>query len=188
MLAKYTDWPRPKQILLVTYNRLQHLGDTLDYGVVGIKRDGASSATKARVVRENDWVLIRASSLAKVAVTRPLRVTGRPIVQDANRGPRSPYPDLLFEEEKESSRLIYQLRIPVTMEGGPRTKPNCVNWDSLSELSIIGRTGKAISEPQQWGRKFTANVIEHPREVRLLLELIVNCTAQEPESAPAEDA
>lgn len=166
-----TAWPTPAQVLLLTYERADHVVTTLDHSVVGIPSDRAS-ITKASRTRIGDWVLIRISELPNFIAGPPARVTGKPIRQ----GPKSPYPDLLWEAEKEQARVLYPLRIPVTFDGSPHTIPGCINWDSLARLQFRGSDGYLIETPHQWGKKFTTNVIENPREVNDLVELIRRCS------------
>jgi hypothetical protein len=164
-------WPTPAQILLLTYERADHLITTLDHSVVGIPSDLAS-ITKASRARIGDWVLIRISELAKFVAGPPARVIGKPLKQ----GPNSAYPDLLWEAEEERGQILYPLRIPVTFDGGPHTKPGCINWESLARLRFRGTDGYLTETPQQWGKKFTTNVIDNPGEVHDLVQLIEQCS------------
>jgi hypothetical protein len=146
-------WHRPKRILLLTYERADHIGTSYDQSVVGVP-DLRASITKARRVFRGDWVLIRASDVPRFVASRPARVTGRPVEQRTG----SSYPDLLWEAEREAGRVLYPLRIPVTFDGGPQTKPGCINWETLAALGFRGKDGFVLETPQQWGKKFTTNI------------------------------
>lgn len=163
-------WPLPKRILLLTYDRLDHLITTVEHSVVGIPADRASK-TKASQVRIGDWVLIRVSTVAEFKSSKPARVVGKAVIQKE----KSQYPDLLWEEEQEQSRVIFPLRIPVTFDGGPQTKSGCVSWEALEALRFRGKDGYLLETRQQWGKKFTTNVIDAPTEVSAFVDLLVRC-------------
>jgi len=165
-----TSWPRPARILLLTYDRADHLVTTADYSVIGIPKDRAS-VTKAKRVRADDWFLIRLSEVAEFRASRPGRITGRGLRQT----PGSPYPNLLWPEEVESSNIVYPFRIPITFEGGPPTKPGCISWTTLIDLGLRGKDGSRLETPQQWGIKFRTNILEDPGEVDSFLKLIARC-------------
>ena len=167
-------WQAPKRILLLTYDRPDHIITTYDHSVVGVPGDRGSQ-TRAGRVRPGDWVMIRLSQIGRFAAARPAMVTGRGSLQ----GLTSPYPALLWEAEKESGRIIYPFRIPVTFEGGPMTKPGCVNWQSLAELRLRGKDGFVLEVPQQWGIKFTTNVLDVPHEVSAFVDLVLRCADAE---------
>jgi hypothetical protein len=167
-----TTWSHPKRILLLTYKRSDHLATTFDNCVVGIP-DHRASITKAKSVRSGDWVLIRLSESGAFAASRPARVAGMPVEQRLG----APYPNLLWPEEVEVGKILFPLRIPVTFEGGPRTRPGCVNFESLSALRLRGKDGYRLDSPQQWGKKFTTNVLDSPNDVAAFVELLLRCAA-----------
>lgn len=93
------------------------------------------------------------------------------------QGSGSKYPDFLWDAEQESSQVIYPFRIPVSFEGGPRTRARCINWQSLAQLQLKGHDGCVLESPQQWGIKFTTNILEAPDQVDAFLALIISCAA-----------
>lgn len=165
-----TAWSPPQRILLLTYDRADHIGPTVDHGVVGVP-DDRGSITRARRVRVNDWVLVRISREAEFRASRPMRVTGRPFLQSEKDG----LPDLLWQAEEEAGRVLYPLRIPVSFAGGPQTRVGCINWETLAALRLRGQGGYVLETPQQWGIKFNTNVLDIPHEVAALTALIERC-------------
>lgn len=53
-----TDWERPKRILLLTYEREDHLITSYKEGVLGVPKD-RGSITKASQAFRGDWALVR---------------------------------------------------------------------------------------------------------------------------------
>ena len=167
-----SSWPKPARILLLTYDRADHISTSYRSSLIGVAGDRAN-ATKLKQMRKDDWVLIRISTFPGFQASRPARIVGKVI--DQRRG--SPYPELLWEEEIETSAIVYPLRIPVSFADGPRTKPGCVNWESLAALRLRGKDGAVLEDPQQWGIKFKTNVLADPSEVDAMLDLIARCAA-----------
>src|SRR5687768_6564885 len=97
MTTPNSHWHRPARILLLTYNRVEHLLTTYRHGVIGVPGDPANE-TKLKRMRPGDWILIRVSDFDAFQASRPARITGRFIDQ---RKPGSPYPTSLWEEEIE---------------------------------------------------------------------------------------
>ena len=164
-------WPRPTRILLLTYDRADHAASSYDVGLVGVPKD-RGSITKASRVRKDDWVLIRIShispdkpALTEFKATRPGRVIGK----------GAEHTSLLWPEEIELQQVRYPFRIPVTFEGGPHTRSGCIDWGALSALRFRGKRGDLLETPQQWGIKFSTNVLEDVREVSAFLQLIERC-------------
>lgn len=174
-------WPRPSKILLATYYRLDHLETTIEHSVVGVRIDGKGSASKANQLTVGDWVLIRLSEFSNtifdhLLVHRPARVTGRAVLQKAGGSANSPWPERLWPEETERSKLVFPFRIPVTFDGGPSLRPDCFTWDSLRSLGLRGANGQPLVSPQQWGIKFDGNILDEPREVNAVVRLIEGCS------------
>ena len=169
-----TNWSRPNRILLLTYNRPEHISTTYRQGVIGVPNERANE-TKLKRMRVGDWVLIRVSAFEEFQAARPARITGRFIDQ---RKVGSPYAPLLWEEELELGRIVYPFRIPVSFEGGPHTKAKCVNWKSLASLGLRGKDGALLEDPQQWGIKFKTNVLDDPSEVDRFLDLLAQLNSR----------
>lgn len=165
-------WPPPQRILLLTYDRADHIGPTCDHGIVGVP-DDRGSITRARRVRLNDWVVVRLSKEPEFRASRPMRVTGKPFLYSE----KADLPRLLWQAEEEAGRVLYPLRIPVSSQGGPQTRKGCINWDTLASLRLRGRDGYVLETPQQWGIKFKTNVLEDPAEVAAFVGLIGRCSA-----------
>jgi hypothetical protein len=83
----------------------------------------------------------------------------------------------LWPAEIESASIIYPTRIPVSFEGGPKTRPGCINWESLAGLRLHGKDAFVLETAQQWGIKFKTNVIDDSVEVNALIDLISRCAA-----------
>jgi hypothetical protein len=80
---------------------------------------------------------------------------------------------LLWPEEVESGKLIYPFRIPVTFSGAPKVKSGSFTWEALRALSFRGTNRQRLDSPQQWGIKFSGNVIDNRREVDALVDFIL---------------
>lgn len=164
------EWSDPKRILLLTYDRLDHVLTTYANMLVGVPGD-RGSITKASRVRRGDWALIRVSSIPEFMASRPAMILDKPRLPALG----DPAPEPLWEAETESQKVIYPLRIPVLFEGGPKTKPGCINWETMAGLGFRGKDGYRLETPQQWGIKFSCNVLEDPVEVSAFVALIKRC-------------
>jgi hypothetical protein len=167
----------PKRIFLTTYNRLEHLKTTRDSGVVGVRADATSSARKANGLRIDDWILIRISDPAyKDQVDHLLvtvaRVAAGPILIKPGRSDIGPWPELLWEEEKEKGSVVFPFRVPVSFVDVPKVRSAAFTWESLAAIGLRDSSGEVLATSQQWGVKFRGNMIDAPREVRSLTELI----------------
>lgn len=168
---------RPKRIFLTTYNRLEHLRTTRDSSVVGIRADRTSSASKANGLHIDDWILLRISDPAyKDQVDHLLvtvvRVAAGPTLIKPGRSDIGPWPELLWEEEKEKGAVVFPFRIPVAFTGVPTVRSTVFTWESLAALGLRDSSGEVLTTSQQWGVKFRGNMIDAPREVRSLTDLI----------------
>lgn len=160
-------WPDPKRILLLTYDRLDHLSLSVDEGVIGVA-EAAGNASKANKLRPGDWVLLRLTEYKELAdhllVYPPARVTGFPLLQGKRN---SPWPDLLWPEEIETKSLKYVQRVPVAFDSHSEWAPH-LTWQSLAALRLKGNDGTLLETPGQWGIKFLCNVIEAPYAQRMV--------------------
>lgn len=161
-------------MLLHTYNRLDHLVETIDHGVVGVPEDGASSSSKANRIKPGDWILLRITdariALEHLVLAPPLLVIAQPFLQfkakDVNR-----WPELLWSEEKEVGKCIYPFRIPITHLGTPFQQLR-IRFADLGDSGIRGRNKRPLKAPNQWGMKFLCNVLDSRIEIKQILHLL----------------
>lgn len=174
-------WPHPTRILLTTYNRWDHAERTVERGVVGVRDDGAGSASKANRLRKDDWVLIRITedkeAFDHLFVLPPARVTGPSVLERLEQASGKPWPLLLWPEEVENGKLIFPLRIPVSFEGSLKKRVLKVTWESLAALRFRGHDGSLLETSLQWGIKFSGNIVDARWEVRALVTLVEKLSA-----------
>lgn len=172
---KYGTWPTPKKILLHTYDRANHLIESLEKGLVGVPDDGSAAASKANQIGVDDWVLLRLTeykALASHLLLAPaLRVCRPPFLQGKGRGVDKDCPPLFWERERAENRVLYPFRIPVTWLDTPFSGLE-IRFDDLARSGFRSRQGRLLESPAQWGIKFSCSIVDTPHEIRKMLELL----------------
>lgn len=132
------------------------------------KHGGDHLATKVERLRRGDIVIIRDGSKDALYFF-PYCVVAGPLY-DQEEG--SPWPDILWHDEKIEKRVIYHLRCAVDFENVPQLALSRLTWDDLDSLNFINERGKAILGTQAWGKKLSGNFVQDPKEVAKFNELV----------------
>jgi len=154
---------------LYTYTFPQNYDITREHRVFGTPKSGGDHlATKVERLRPGDIVLIRNAAFDKLYFFRHCVVTGP--IYDQDEG--SPWPPILWYDEKIKNRVIYHLRCAVDFENTPYLSLSQLTWDHLDSLRFINERGKLILGAQAWGKKLSGNFIQDPAEVARFNELV----------------
>ena len=84
----------------------------------------------------------------------------------------SPWPDLLWHDEHEQRKLIYQLRCTVNFENVLQLNLSRLTWANLDSIGFINERGRPIEGPIAWGSKLRGNFIEDRKEIAAFHELV----------------
>lgn len=154
---------------LYTYEHSQNYRITREHRVFGTPKHGGDHlATKVERLRRGDIVLIRDGSKDDLYFFPYCVVSGPLFDQEVE----SPWPEILWHDEKIERRVIYQLRCAVDFDNVPQLSLSRLTWKDLDSLNFINVRGDPILGTQAWGKKLSGNFIQDEKELASFNKLV----------------
>lgn len=147
---------------LYTYLHPENYKITREQRVFGTPGHGGDHlATKVARLRQGDIILIRDGSKNELYFFPYCVVTGK--LHNQEEG--SPWPDILWHDERTKRCLIYHLRCAVDFDNVPQLSTSRLTWSDLDSLNFLNDKGRPLQGMQAWGKKLSGNFIQEETEV-----------------------
>ncbi|MGA7749639.1 MAG: hypothetical protein WCA63_05780 [Gallionella sp.] len=124
--------------------------------------------TKIERLALGDIIVIRNGSKERLEFLGYCAVAGP--LYDQEEG--SPWNDLLWRDEVDARRVIYQHRCAVDFESLPQLSLSQLRWEDLDSLGFLNVRGNPILGAQAWGQKLSGNFIEDAKELAAFNKLV----------------